>query len=105
MESLEDERFAALEALLEENIAVTRENNRLLRELRRNALLGFIARIVIWLILLGVPLLFISSYLAPIIETMSGKVESGQIPTGVFGLPSSEQIQQLIDQYRATTAE
>ena len=105
MELLEEERFAALETLLEENIAVTRENNRLLREMRRNAVIGFIAKLIIWLIVLGVPLFFISSYLAPLIDTVSGKAESGQLPTGVFGLPSSEQIQQLIDQYRATTAE
>lgn len=89
---------ADLEKLLEENLAVAKDNNRLLREMRRNAILGLIARVVIWLIVLGVPLFFLSAYLGPILEALSG---SGELPTGLFGLPSEAQLQQLIEQYQS----
>lgn len=102
---MEEERIAALEALLEETIAVTRENNRLIREMRRNAILGFVARIVVWLIVLGVPLFFLSSYLGPIIEALSGSAEAGALPNGMFGLPSSDELQRLMEQYRELTGD
>jgi hypothetical protein len=76
-----------IKTLLEENIAVTKENNRLLREMRRNAILGLIAKVVIWLVILGVPLFFLSTYL-------------GQLPAGLFGVPNEEQVQQILDLYR-----
>src|SRR5690606_16786062 len=60
-----------LERMLEETRKLAADNNRLLREMRRNALLGFFARIVVWLIVLGVPLFFLSSYLGPILEALS----------------------------------
>lgn len=94
---------AALTKLLEENLAVAKDNNRLLREMRRNAILGLIAKIVIWLVILGVPLFFLSTYLGPILEALSGQTENGQqLPTGLFGIPSEEQINRLIEQYQAT---
>lgn len=92
---------AALRKLLEENLAVAKDNNRLLRELRRNAILGLVAKIVLWLVVLGVPLFFLSSYLGPILDAFSGQETSQQLPTGLFGIPSEEQINQLIEQYQA----
>lgn len=94
---------AALTKLLQENLAVAKDNNRLLREMRRNAILGFIAKIVIWLVILGVPLFFLSTYLGPILESMSGQaVDSGQFSPRLFGIPSEDQINQLIEKYQAT---
>ena len=93
---------AELKKLLEENLAVAKDNNRLLRELRRNAILGLIAKIVIWLVLLGVPLFFLSAYLGPLMDAFSGKSTDGQsLPLGLFGVPSEEQINKLIEQYQA----
>lgn len=89
-----------IEKLLEENLAVAKDNNRLLREMRRNAILGLIAKIVLWLIILGVPLFFLSSYLGPIMDAFSG-AQNGQIPSGLFGLPSQEQVDRIIEQYQA----
>ena len=90
-----------LEKLLEENLAVAKDNNRLLREMRRNAILGLIAKIVIWLVILGVPLFFLSSYLGPLMEAFSGQASTGQLPSGLFGLPSEEQLNRLIEEYQA----
>lgn len=89
-----------LKKLLEENLAVAKDNNRLLREMRRNAILGLIAKIVLWLVLLGVPLIFLSSYIGPLMEALSGTSTSTQnIGPGLLGLPSGEQLNQLIEQY------
>jgi|GEM_PF-641268 len=91
-----------LKKLLEENLAVAKDNNRLLREMRRNAILGLIAKIVIWLVLLGVPLFFLSSYIGPLMEAFSGQSEGAQsIPAGLLGFPSEAQLNQIIDQYKA----
>ncbi|MDP3402648.1 MAG: hypothetical protein Q8S35_01685 [bacterium] len=93
---------AELKKLLEENLAVAKDNNRLLREMRRNAILGLIARIVLWLVILGVPLFFLSAYLGPLMDAVTGQSPSGAgIPGGLFGLPSEEQINNLIEQYQA----
>jgi len=89
-----------LQKLLEENLAVAKDNNRLLREMRRNAILGLIAKIVIWLVILGVPLLFLSAYLGPLMDALTGK--GGNVPSALFGVPSEEQIQRLIEQYQGT---
>ncbi|MES2668213.1 MAG: hypothetical protein V4644_00780 [Patescibacteria group bacterium] len=92
----------SLKALLEENLAVAKDNNRLLREMRRNAILGLILKIVIWLVILGVPLLVLSSYLGPLMEAVSAPAGSGaQAPAGLFGLPSQAQMSELIEQYQA----
>lgn len=96
----EHDQHEELEKLLEENLAVAKDNNRLLREMRRNAILGLIAKIVLWLIILGVPLFFLSSYLGPIMDAISG-AQDGQLPSGLFGLPSEEQLNRLIEQYQA----
>jgi len=88
-----------LKKLLEENLAVAKDNNRLLREMRRNAILGLIAKIVIWLVILGVPLFLLSSYLGPLIDALAGQ---GGVPSALFGVPSEDQIQRLIEQYQGT---
>jgi hypothetical protein len=90
-----------LKKLLEENLAVAKDNNRLLREMRRNALLGFFAKIVIWLVLLGVPLLFLSSYIGPLMSAFGGASPTGEsLKPGLFGLPSAEQVSDLMEQYK-----
>lgn len=93
---------AELKKLLEENLAVAKDNNRLLRELRRNAILGLIAKVVLWLVILGVPLFFLSAYLGPLMDAVTGQSANDTgIPGGLFGVPSEEQINKLIEQYQA----
>lgn len=97
------EDHQALKKLLEENLAVAKDNNRLLRELHRNALLGLIAKIVLWLVVLGVPLFFLSSYIGPLMDAITGQSANSQaLPTGMFGVPSEDQINRLIEQYQAS---
>ena len=52
-----------LEALLNENLRLTRENNKLLRKLHRAYLIQVWSRILIILIVIGVPILVYQYYL------------------------------------------
>ncbi|MBU2159193.1 hypothetical protein KJ848_03360 [Patescibacteria group bacterium] len=89
-----------LERLVKETRQLAEDNNRLLRRIRRDALLGFVARIVLWLVVLGVPLFFLGSYLAPIMDALSG--QSGEsFKPGLFGLPSEDQVNRLLEQYQS----
>ena len=92
---------AHLEELLEENLELAKENNKLLKEMRRNAIIGLVVRIIIWLLVLGVPLFFLSTYLGPILDALQGQANGQEIPIGLFGLPSEEQLNRLIEQYQA----
>lgn len=90
-----------LKKLLEETRSLAADNNRLLRDMRRFAILGFVAKTVLWLVILGVPLFFLSSYLGPLIEAFSGQAQNGELPAGLFGFPSETQLNQLFEQYQA----
>ena len=85
-----------LKGLLEENLEVTRENNELLKKIRRDAVIGFAVKILFYLILLGVPIFLISSYLGPLLS----RTESATSTT-LFGVPSPAEAQRLIEQYRS----
>ena len=91
---------AHLEALLEENLAFAKDNNRLLRLIRRDAMFGLVAKIVLWLILLGVPLFFIGSYIGPLFSAFSGATAGGAGVPSPFGVPSKDQVDKLIQEYK-----
>ena len=90
-----------LKKLLEENIALAKDTNRLLREMRRNALILGAAKVVLWLLILGVPLFFLTTYLGPVLDAFERQGAGGALPGGIFGLPSQEQVDRLIEQYQA----
>ncbi len=89
--------YGHLEDLLKQNLEVATETNKILKRMERNALIAFIAKIIIWLILLGLPLIFLSAYIGPVIEALTGGAEAA--PTGIFGLPSAEQLRELKELY------
>ncbi len=89
-----------LTKLLEETRAIAEDNNRLLREMRRNALLGLGARILLWLAILGAIPFILGPLLAPFAAAFRAQEGSQGVPAGLFGLPSQDQVQQLIDQYQ-----
>ena len=87
-----------LERLVRETRTLAEDNNRLLRLMRRDALIGTILKVIIWLVVLGVPIFFLSSYLGPIRKSLSGNAETAH--PGVFGLPSKEQVDGFIRAYQ-----
>ena len=86
-----------IETLLKETIELSKENNKILRRMERNALISLFAKIFLWLLLLGLPLFFLGPYLKPLYNTLTGQGggESG-VPVGV---PGENQLQQLFDIY------
>jgi hypothetical protein len=90
--------YGHLEELLKQNLEVAHANQKILKRMERNALIGFIARIVIWLLVLGVPLFILSAYIGPLMEALTGG--AGAHPAGVFGLPSADQVKELMQLYK-----
>lgn len=86
-----------IEHLLEENLELNKENNKILRRMERNALISFFAKIFLWLILLGLPLIFLGPYLKPLFGLLTGAPADPAVSP--LGVPSESQLQQLLDVY------
>ncbi len=84
---------------LEEIRALAKDSHRMLRAIRRDQWLGFIGKIAFWIIVFAVPLYFYQQYLQPLVEKFS--VTSSTTPSGLFGLPTSAEVQKLLDSYKA----
>lgn len=86
-----------LEELLAESLELTKENNKILRRMERNALISFLAKIFLWLLLLGLPLFFLGPYLKPLFGFITGaSASNSSVPVGV---PSEGQLQELLNLY------
>jgi hypothetical protein len=69
--------------------------------MERNALIGFFAKIVLWLLVLGVPLFILGPYLKPLYALIKeGASGTSTAPSGLFGLPSAEQLQEIVNSYK-----
>lgn len=88
-----------LKRLLEETHVLARENNRMLRAIRRDQWLGFFGRIIVWVIVLALPLYLYQQYLQPFVEKFSAT--SGTTTSGPFGFPTSVELQKLINSFKA----
>jgi hypothetical protein len=61
--------------ILEENLALTKENNEMLRSLKRGMLLGRIFRIGYWLVIAGVAVgayYYVEPYVGALVDTFLG---------------------------------
>lgn len=87
-----------LKQLLEENLMVSKDNNRILRTIRHTQWFGMVGKVVIWLIVLALPLYLYQQYLQPLITKFS--VGTSTMPlSGPFGFPTSAEVQKLINSY------
>ncbi|MCX6788238.1 MAG: hypothetical protein NT108_03720 [Candidatus Kaiserbacteria bacterium] len=85
---------------LEEIHALAKDNHRMLRAIRRDQWFSFFSRIIIWVVVLVLPLYLYQQYLGPIIakfSAVSGVPISG---TNVFGLPTTADIQKLLNSFQ-----
>ncbi|MHB8710019.1 MAG: hypothetical protein ACYC6X_00485 [Minisyncoccota bacterium] len=87
-----------LKRVLDEMHALTKDNHRMLRAIRRDQWLGFIGRIVVWIIVLILPLYLYQQYLQPFVEKFSTATSTPS--SGFFGLPTSAELQKLINSYK-----
>ncbi len=66
------------EQKLQEILALTKENNKMLRKMRRGAFWGSIIKMIIWAIFLIVPIWFYFSYIYPVMQSVMGTFEEVQ---------------------------
>jgi len=86
---------------IEEIHALAKDNHQMLRAIRRDQWLGFIGRIIVWIIVLALPLYLYQQYLQPIVSkfySTSAATTSGT--SGPFGFPSSAEVQKLLNSYK-----
>jgi hypothetical protein len=88
--------------VLDETRALVKDNHRMLRAIRRGQFVSMVTRIIIWVVVLALPLYLYQEYLAPTIAKIS---EISGVPTstaeGLFGIPSSAQIGEMLDSVRS----
>lgn len=94
-----------LKTLLEENLRLAKDNNRMLRAMRRAAFVGIIGRVIFWILILGVPAYLYVTYLAPIISSIIPQgASAGQNPLlHLLGLPELGTIKHLLHSVASTT--
>ncbi len=61
---------------LDEIYRLERDNNRMLRSMRRNAFWGGLFKIILYLFVLGVPIWLYFTYLAPVVEQLNNTMSS-----------------------------
>lgn len=85
--------------LLEETHALAKDTHRVIREMRREQWFAFFFKIIVWIIVIILPVYFFAEYLTPVIQQMTPPGQTAHW-TGWFGLPSSADIQNLINSYK-----
>lgn len=84
-----------IKKLLEENLAVAKNNNEILRSIRHHQWLSALMSILFWVAVAVAPFYLYQQYLAPIM----GKFSSFGTSTaaGMFSVPTSADIQKLLN--------
>lgn len=79
-----------LKEMVEKNLELTRENNRMLHKIRRNAFIGGILRLVWWAAIIGVPLYLYITVFQPYLEGLGASYEGLRTQLeGLQNIPSS----------------
>jgi len=84
---------------LEEIHALAKDNHRMLRSIKRHQWYSFLGTIIIWIVVLALPLYLYQQYLQPFVSKFSAT--TGITTSGPFGLPTSADLQKLINSYKA----
>lgn len=91
-----------LKKLIEETHALAKDNHDMLRAIRRDQWIAFFTKIVVWVVILALPIYLYRLYLEPIVTKLSeASGMSSTTTTGILGLPSSAEVQKLIDSLKA----
>lgn len=93
-----EERLDQLEELVHEQHKLAKDTNRIVRDMRRTGRIAFWFKAILWIIVLGLPIFF----LGPILRYFTS-VTGVPVPSSasVFGVPSADQIQKAISDYKA----
>jgi len=85
--------------LLEETHALAKDNHQMLRAIRRHQWYSVIGTLIVWAIVLALPLYLYQQYLQPLVAKF--QTTTGTTTTGPFGLPTSADLQKLINSFKA----
>ena len=88
-------QLTRVEQLLEENLQVAEETNKMLRDMRRWNRINLFFRVIIWAAIIILPFLL----LKPILESLV-PAASGVPGSGFLGFPSQADIERAIDSYQ-----
>lgn len=91
-----------LKRLVEETHMLARENNRMLRAIRRSQWYSFMSTVIIWVVVLALPLYLYQKYLQPVIadfSTLSGMPST--TTSGFLGLPTFADVEKLINSVKS----
>jgi Trk-type K+ transport system membrane component len=87
-----------LKQTLDQIHALTKDNHKMLRAIRRDQWFGFFGRIIIWLIVLALPLYLYQQYLQPLVSKFSAN--SGVSTSGLLGFPTAAEMQKLLNSFQ-----
>ncbi len=91
---MEEEHLKKMELLLRENVRLTKENNRLLKKMRRAQVWGFAARMATLLLVLGLPVLAYYYFLQPLLGDLAQTY--GALREGAGALPDMDEVGALL---------
>ncbi len=86
--------------LLKKNLELAKENNKMLKKMRRNAFLGGLLKLVWIAIIIGAPVYVYINYLSPVLDQVLGAAETVQEvgdKVGGAGTEFQGRIQNMID--------
>ncbi len=86
---MEEGTSGALEQLLKENLQLAKENNRLLRRMIHIGRVAFWCKVLVWVLVLGLPLLFIQ----PIVTWIQAHAAGS---ASLFGYPSPAEVEKFL---------
>ncbi len=90
-----------LKRVLDETHALAKDNHRMLRAIRRDQWIGFFGKIIVWVVVLVLPLYLYQQYLGPLVARFSAMSGIATSTTNPFGLPTTTELQKLINSYKA----
>lgn len=85
---------------LDDILRLTRENNRMLHSMRRNAFIGGLLRFVVWIALLVIPLWLYMQYVAPVMQSTLSAMQQIQ-GSGAAAQAQFDGLQSTFERLRA----
>jgi hypothetical protein len=96
---MDETNLSRLEQLLEDNLELAEENNKILHSMQRTMRWSFWGKLLLWIIVLVLPFFV----LGPLVHSLLPISNGGTGSKTLFGLPSGDEIQNLLKAYHEST--
>ncbi|MDB5244289.1 MAG: hypothetical protein JWN18_159 [Parcubacteria group bacterium] len=87
-----------LKKLLEENLVLAKDNNRMLHNIRRNQVLSTVWTVLVWVVALAIPVYLYQHFVQPVVHNFFSPTATST--PSVFVFPASAEVQKLINSYK-----